>query len=49
MVFFGGKYEQRGIMRDGFLAGKVRYVVDGDSLYIAGHKAQIRLWVINCP
>lgn len=31
------------------VAGKVRYVVDGDSLYIRGHKPQIRLWGVDAP
>ncbi|NNC54748.1 MAG: hypothetical protein HKO07_03390 [Pseudomonadales bacterium] len=26
-----------------------RYVVDGDSLYLAGVKAQIRLWGVDAP
>ena len=31
------------------LKGRVRYVVDGDSLYIDGHKPQIRLWGVDAP
>jgi len=31
------------------LSGRVRYVVDGDSLYIDGHKPQVRLWGVNTP
>lgn len=31
------------------LTGKVRHVVDGDSLYIAEHRTQVRLWGINTP
>jgi len=31
------------------LSGKVRYVVDGDSLYISGHKAQVRHWGVDTP
>lgn len=31
------------------VGGKVRYVVDGDSLYINGHKPQIRLWGVDAP
>ena len=31
------------------LSGKVRYVVDGDSLFINGHKPQIRLWGVDAP
>ncbi len=30
-------------------SGQVRYVVDGDSLYLHGVKKQIRLWGINAP
>ncbi len=30
-------------------SGQVRYVVDGDSLYLHGLKKQIRLWGINAP
>ena len=29
--------------------GSVRYVVDGDSLYIDGHEPQIRLWGVDAP
>jgi len=29
--------------------GSVRYVVDGDSLYITGHEPQIRLWGVDAP
>lgn len=31
------------------LSGRVRYVVDGDSLYMNGHKPQIRLWGVDAP
>lgn len=31
------------------LSGRVRYVVDGDSLYMNGHKAQVRLWGVDAP
>jgi len=31
------------------LSGRVSYVVDGDSLYIHGHKPQIRLWGVDAP
>ncbi len=31
------------------LTGRVSYVVDGDSLYIHGHKPQIRLWGVDAP
>ena len=31
------------------LSGHVRHVVDGDSLYLDGHKAQIRLWGVDAP
>lgn len=31
------------------LTGRVRYVVDGDSLYIDGHKPQVRLWGVDAP
>lgn len=31
------------------LSGRVRYVVDGDSLYIDGHKPQVRLWGVDAP
>ncbi len=30
-------------------SGQVRYVVDGDSLYLHGVEQQIRLWGINAP
>lgn len=30
-------------------SGQVRYVVDGDSLYLEGVEPQIRLWGINAP
>ncbi len=29
--------------------GPVRYVVDGDTLYIEGHTPAIRIWGINAP
>ncbi|NOZ31829.1 MAG: hypothetical protein GXP01_01875 [Alphaproteobacteria bacterium] len=29
--------------------GRVTSVVDGDSLYIAGHRPQIRLWGVDAP
>jgi len=31
------------------IAGRCERVVDGDSLYIAGHKAQVRLWGVDAP
>lgn len=31
------------------VSGKVTKIVDGDSLYIQGHKPQIRLWGVNAP
>ncbi len=34
---------------DAPFSGQVRYVVDGDSLYLHGEKKQIRLWGINAP
>jgi len=29
--------------------GKTRYIVDGDTLYIRGHKPAIRLWGVDAP
>lgn len=29
--------------------GTVRYIVDGDSLYVNGHRPQIRLWGVDAP
>ena len=31
------------------IKGRVSYVVDGDSLYLKGHKAQVRLWGVDAP
>ncbi|MBM1691618.1 thermonuclease family protein [Sulfitobacter geojensis] len=31
------------------VAGTVRHVVDGDSIYVAGHDPQIRLWGVDAP
>lgn len=31
------------------IIGLARYVVDGDSLYLAGEKRQIRLWGVDAP
>lgn len=31
------------------VSGKVRYVVDGDSLYIGSYEPQIRLWGVDAP
>lgn len=31
------------------IEGVVRYVVDGDTLYIEGHRPAIRIWGINAP
>lgn len=31
------------------VAGDVRHVVDGDSLYVRGHEPQIRLWGVDAP
>ena len=31
------------------VSGRVRHIVDGDSLYIEGHKPQIRLWGVDAP
>ncbi len=31
------------------LTGRVRYVVDGDSLYMTSHRPQVRLWGVNTP
>jgi len=33
----------------GEVSGSVRYVVDGDSLYINGYEPQIRLWGVDAP
>jgi len=35
--------------RNNKIAGRCERVVDGDSLYIAGHKVQIRLWGVDAP
>lgn len=29
--------------------GKARYIIDGDTLYINGHKPAIRLWGVDAP
>ncbi len=31
------------------LTGKTDRVVDGDSLYLRGHKKQVRLWAVDAP
>lgn len=31
------------------LAGRVRHVADGDSLYLASYRPQVRLWGVNAP
>ena len=31
------------------IAGTVRRVVDGDSIYLAGHEPQVRLWGVDAP
>lgn len=31
------------------IAGTVRRVVDGDSIYLAGHDPQVRLWGVDAP
>lgn len=31
------------------IKGRVSYVVDGDSLYLKGHKVQVRLWGVDAP
>lgn len=31
------------------LSGRVRYVVDGDSLYMNGYESQVRLWGVDAP
>lgn len=31
------------------VTGRVRYVVDGDSLYVDGHRPQVRLWGVDAP
>jgi len=33
----------------GEVSGSVRYVVDGDSLYISGYDPQISLWGVDAP
>jgi len=37
------------VISTGKIIGKVRYVVDGDSLYFHGHEVQIRLWGVDAP
>lgn len=39
----------KGLQAPESFTGRVRYVVDGDSLYIDGHKPQVRLWGVNAP
>ena len=39
----------RASMTQTTIEGPVRYVVDGDTLYIEGHKPPIRIWGINAP
>ena len=39
----------QGVVEAPALSGRVRYVVDGDSLYMNGHKPQIRLWGVDAP
>lgn len=31
------------------ITGRVRYVVDGDSIYMTSHRPQVRLWGVNTP
>ena len=31
------------------ISGKVRWVVDGDTLYITGYKQAVRLWGVDAP
>lgn len=33
----------------GHFTGQVRSIIDGDSLYVAGRKSQVRLWGIQAP
>lgn len=33
----------------GHFTGQVSSIIDGDSLYVAGHKEQVRLWGIQAP
>ncbi len=33
----------------GVYGGRVRYVVDGDSIYLQGEERQIRLWGVDAP
>lgn len=39
------EYEQY----SGHFMGQVRSIIDGDSLYVDGHKEQVRLWGIQAP
>jgi endonuclease YncB( thermonuclease family) len=34
---------------EGVYGGRVRYVVDGDSIYLQGEERQIRLWGVDAP
>lgn len=38
-----------GIFAPESVTGRVRYIVDGDSLYIHSHRPQVRLWGVNTP
>jgi endonuclease YncB( thermonuclease family) len=47
VVFFQSRHEI--LHASDTIQSRVRYVVDGDSLYLENHEPQIRLWGVDAP
>lgn len=47
VVFFQNRHEI--LHASDTIQSRVRYVVDGDSLYLENHEPQIRLWGVDAP
>ena len=49
LAFWLATYNPAKITTSPIYKARVRYVVDGDSLYLSGRKQQIRLWGVDAP
>jgi endonuclease YncB( thermonuclease family) len=49
LAFWVATYNPAKITTEPTYKARVRYVVDGDSLYVQGRKQQVRLWGVDAP
>ena len=49
LAFWGATYNPAKITTGAIYNGRVRFVADGDSLYLHGRKHQVRLWGVDAP